>query len=171
MRSQPGRPATAVQATGTKETTYALVSVLSHALQGAETLVHDLQDAEVAGDQDLVQFLREAQAWQRYLASLTQAVLQQRLHSGEGRVWNPDANIWHLILRPSPDCCLLGGVPHASAPFWEASLLPSFVRLAAPVLDAGLVGVAPWCSCNPPTQVWSWAYASLALRVALLCTR
>jgi hypothetical protein len=32
MRSQPGCPATAEPATGTKETTYALVSVLSHAL-------------------------------------------------------------------------------------------------------------------------------------------
>ena len=93
MRSHPGRPATAEQATGTKDTMYALVSVLSHALQGAETLVHDLQDAAAAGDQELVQFLREAQAWQRHLASQAQAVLQQRLHYGEGRTWNPDANI------------------------------------------------------------------------------
>jgi hypothetical protein len=31
-----GTPATAQQATGTKDTTYALVSVLYHALQGAE---------------------------------------------------------------------------------------------------------------------------------------
>ena len=60
MRSHPGRPATAEQATGTKDTMYALVSVLSHALQGAETLWHDLQDAEAAGDQELVQCLREA---------------------------------------------------------------------------------------------------------------
>ena len=58
--SHPGSPATAEPATGTKETTYALVSVLSHALQGAETLGHDLQDAAVAGDQELVQCLREA---------------------------------------------------------------------------------------------------------------
>jgi len=33
MRSLPGRPATTKQATGTKETMYALVSVLSHTLQ------------------------------------------------------------------------------------------------------------------------------------------
>jgi hypothetical protein len=26
---------------------------------------------------------------------------------------------------------------------------------------AGLVGVAPWCSCDPPTQVWSLIYALL----------
>jgi hypothetical protein len=100
MSSQPSTPSAAEQATGTKETTYAPVSVLDHALQGAETLGHDLQDAEAAGDQELVQFLREAQAWQRHLASQAQAVLQQRLHSGEGRVWNPDATIWHLILMP-----------------------------------------------------------------------
>jgi hypothetical protein len=100
MSSQPGRPVTAEQATGTKDTTYALVSVLYHALQGAETLVHYLQDAEAAGDQELVHFLREAQVWQRHLASQAQAVLQQRLHAGEGRVWNPDAKIWNLVLMP-----------------------------------------------------------------------
>ena len=60
MSSLPGRPATIEQATGTKETMYALVSVLSHALQGAETLGHDLQDATVAGDQELVPFLLSA---------------------------------------------------------------------------------------------------------------
>ena len=100
MSSQAGRPVTAEQATGTKDTTYALVSVLYHALQGAETLVHYLQDAEAAGDQELVHFLRAAQVWQRHLASQAQAVLQQRLHSGEGRVWNPDAKIWNLVLMP-----------------------------------------------------------------------
>ena len=67
--------------------------MLYHALQGAETLMHDLQDAEAAGAQELVQCRREAQAWQRHLASQAQAVLQQRLHDGAGRVWNPDANI------------------------------------------------------------------------------
>ena len=100
MRSHPVRPATAEQATGTKDTTYALVSVLYHALQGAETGVHYLQDAEAAGDQELVQFLREAQAWQRYLATQAQAVLQQRLRHGDGRVWNPEAKIWNLTLMP-----------------------------------------------------------------------
>jgi hypothetical protein len=102
MRSHPDTPTTAEQATGTTDTTYALVSVLSHALQGAETLGPSLQDAEAAGDQELVQFLREAQAWQRHLAAQAQAVLHQRLRSGEGRVWNPDAKIWNLIVMPYP---------------------------------------------------------------------
>ena len=74
--------------------------MLYHALQGAETLGHYLQDAEAVGDQELGQFLREAQAWQRHLARQAQAVLQQRLHSGAGRVWNPDAKIWNLVLMP-----------------------------------------------------------------------
>jgi len=60
--------------------------------------VHYFQDAEVAGDQELVQFLREAQAWQRYLATQAQAVLQQRLRQGDGRVWNPESKIWNLTL-------------------------------------------------------------------------
>jgi hypothetical protein len=98
MTSQKGIVDSGEQATGTKDTTYALVSVLYHALQGAETLGHYLQDAEAAGDQELVQFLREAQAWQRYLASQAQALLTQRLHQGDGRVWNPEAKIWNLTL-------------------------------------------------------------------------
>jgi hypothetical protein len=57
-----------------------------------------LQDAAEAGDQELVQFLREAQAWQRYLASQAQALLTQRLRQGAGRVWNPEAKIWNLTL-------------------------------------------------------------------------
>ena len=100
MSSQAGTPPAAEQATGTRDTTYALVSVLYHALQGAETLGRYLQDAEAAGDQELVQFLRDAQAWQRHLAAQAQAVLHQRLHYGEGRVWNPDAKIWNLVLMP-----------------------------------------------------------------------
>jgi hypothetical protein len=47
-----------------------------------------------------VQFLHEAQAWQRYLATQAQAVLQQRLRHGDGRVWNPEAKIWNLTLMP-----------------------------------------------------------------------
>jgi hypothetical protein len=45
MTSQQGTAASGEQATGTKDTTYALVSVLYHALQGAETSVTYLQDA------------------------------------------------------------------------------------------------------------------------------
>jgi hypothetical protein len=98
MTSQQSTAASGEQATGTKDTTDALVSVLYHALQGAETSGTYLQDAAEAGDQELMQFLREAQAWQRYLASQAQALLTQRLGHGDGRVWNPATKIWHLTL-------------------------------------------------------------------------
>jgi hypothetical protein len=98
MTSQQGTAVSAEQATGTKDTTYALVSVLYHALQGAEASVSYLRDATEAGDRELVQFLREAQAWQRYLASQAQALLTQRLRQGDGRVWNPETKIWNLTL-------------------------------------------------------------------------
>jgi CHASE2 domain-containing sensor protein len=98
MTSQQGTAESAEQATGTKDTTYALVSVLYHALQGAETSGTYLQDATEAGDQELVQFLREARAWQQYLASQAQVLLTQRLRQGDGRVWNPEAKIWNLML-------------------------------------------------------------------------
>jgi CHASE2 domain-containing sensor protein len=98
MTSQQDTTVAAEQATGTKDTTYALVSVLYHALQGAETSVTYLQDAAEAGDQELMQFLREAQAWQQYLASQAQVLLTQRLRQGDGRVWNPEAKIWNLTL-------------------------------------------------------------------------
>ena len=59
MSSLPGRPATTEQATGTKETMYALVSLLSHALQGAT----------VAGDQELLQFLLSAGSYAACLSA------------------------------------------------------------------------------------------------------
>ena len=98
MPSHQSTGAAAEQATGTRDDTYDLVSVLSHALQGAETARHSIQDAEQAGDQELVQFFREAQNWQRHLASQAKAVLKQRLGASDGRHWNPEAKIWNLTL-------------------------------------------------------------------------
>ena len=98
MPSQPDVVAAVEQATGTKDDTDNLVSVLYHALQGAETARHSIQDAEQAGDQEFAQFFREAQDWQRHLASQAKAVLTQRLNAGDGRHWNQEANIWNLTL-------------------------------------------------------------------------
>jgi len=50
MPSHQSTGASAEQATGTRDDTYDLVSVLSHALQGAATARHSIQDAEQAGD-------------------------------------------------------------------------------------------------------------------------
>ena len=54
MPSHQSTGASAEQATGTRDATYDLVSVLYHALQGAETARHYMQDAAQAGDQELV---------------------------------------------------------------------------------------------------------------------
>jgi hypothetical protein len=45
--------------TGTRDEHYNVISVLYHALQGADTCATYLQDAEHAGDRDLAPFFRE----------------------------------------------------------------------------------------------------------------
>jgi hypothetical protein len=45
--------------TGTRNTTYNLISASYHLLQGAETLSLYIADAEAEGDQELVQFFQE----------------------------------------------------------------------------------------------------------------
>jgi rubrerythrin len=45
--------------TGTRDETYDLVSILYHALQGAETYDQYISDAEQRGDKDLAQFIRD----------------------------------------------------------------------------------------------------------------
>jgi hypothetical protein len=65
--------------TGTRDEHYDLVSVLYHALQGAETCTTYLQDAERAGDQGLIQFFREVQGTYRQLADRSKALLRQRM--------------------------------------------------------------------------------------------
>jgi hypothetical protein len=65
--------------TGTRDEHYDLVSVLYHALQGAETCTTYLRDAERAGDQGLIQFFREVQGTYRQLADRSKVLLRQRL--------------------------------------------------------------------------------------------
>ena len=45
--------------TGTQDTTYNLLSILYHALQGAETYEKYINDAEQNGDSELAHFFRE----------------------------------------------------------------------------------------------------------------
>jgi hypothetical protein len=56
------------QTTGTRDEHYNLISVLYHALHGAENCEVYIADAEAAGQDDLVGFFREAQAMQAALA-------------------------------------------------------------------------------------------------------
>ena len=65
--------------TGTKDEQYNLVSVLYHVLQGADTCGTYLQDAERAGDQDLVAFFREVHGTYQQLADRSKTLLRQRL--------------------------------------------------------------------------------------------
>ena len=69
-------------ATGTRDVHYNLVSVLYHTLQGAETSVQYVADAQEAGDQELAQFFREVQEEDRRRANRAKALLQQRLSQG-----------------------------------------------------------------------------------------
>jgi hypothetical protein len=70
--------------TGTRDETYNLVSVLYHALQGAENCQVYGQDA--SGDQALRSFFDEACDQQRQLADRAKRLLQQRLgrEGGQG---------------------------------------------------------------------------------------
>ena len=63
------------QTTGTRDEHYNLVSVLYHALHGAETTEAYILDAEAAGDERLADFFREAQATQRELAERAKGML------------------------------------------------------------------------------------------------
>jgi hypothetical protein len=54
--------------TGTKDEHYNLISVLYHALHGADNCDHYALDAEASGDERLAAFFREAQAAQVRIA-------------------------------------------------------------------------------------------------------
>lgn len=45
--------------TGTQDTTYNLLSIIYHALQGAETYEKYINDAEQSGDHELAQYFRD----------------------------------------------------------------------------------------------------------------
>jgi rubrerythrin len=63
--------------TGTKDATYNLVSILYHALQGAETYAQYASDA--GSDQDLANFFREVQQQEQQRADRDKQLLAQRL--------------------------------------------------------------------------------------------
>ncbi len=63
------------QTTGTREEHYNLISVLYHALQGAENCEIYALDAEAAGDEQLATFFREAQGMQVGVAERAKGLL------------------------------------------------------------------------------------------------
>ena len=68
--------------TGTQDVTYNLVSILYHALQGAETYDQFIRDAEQSGDDDLAGFFREVQQENRQRADRAKQILARRLAQG-----------------------------------------------------------------------------------------
>ena len=71
--------------TGTQDTTYNLLSIVYHALQGAETYEQYINDAEQQGDQELAQFFRDVRDNHTQLAERGKLLLAQRLGRGQGR--------------------------------------------------------------------------------------
>ena len=72
----------ATEITGTRDTTYDLISATYHALQGAETYQMYEQDAKQAGDRDAESFFHEAHEMQRQLADRAKSLLGQRMNQG-----------------------------------------------------------------------------------------
>jgi hypothetical protein len=61
--------------TGTRDEHYNLISVLYHALHGAENCDHYASDAEIAGDERLAAFFRDAQGRQTVIAERAKGML------------------------------------------------------------------------------------------------
>ena len=71
--------------TGTQDVHYNLVSVLYQTLQGAETSVQYVSDAEESGDEELARFFRDVQEEDRRRAERAKTLLGQRLSHGGRR--------------------------------------------------------------------------------------
>jgi hypothetical protein len=66
--------------TGTKDATYNLVSVLYHALQGAD--LYEQYDNDAGSDQDIANFFREVQQQEKQRADRAKQLLAKRLQQG-----------------------------------------------------------------------------------------
>jgi rubrerythrin len=71
--------ATDKKMTGTGDTVYDLVSIIYHALQGAETYGMYIADAEEVGDAELAKFFKEVQDDERQRADRAKKLLAGRL--------------------------------------------------------------------------------------------
>ena len=71
--------------TGTRDITYNLISVVYHALQGAETTALYIGDAEQEGNQELATFFREAKEEYERRADRAKQLLTTHLGTQQGR--------------------------------------------------------------------------------------
>lgn len=65
--------------TGERDENYNLISVLYHALQGAETYSQYIRDARAAGDEELVEFFSEVREEEQDRAERAKELLTARL--------------------------------------------------------------------------------------------
>jgi hypothetical protein len=70
-------------ATGERDENYNLISVLYHALQGAETALQYEKDAQEKGDDQLAQFFQEARSGYAEFAQQAKQLLAERLDVDE----------------------------------------------------------------------------------------
>ncbi len=70
--------ADAMHLTGVNDPDYNLISILYHALQGAELYERYKQDARENGDQELVDFFQAAQEGEREWADKARGLLKKR---------------------------------------------------------------------------------------------
>jgi hypothetical protein len=78
-QSKQGRTSPASAATQERDDVYGLVSVLYHALQGAENYAQYAQDARRSGDEDIIEFFEECQAEEVERADRAKELLAARL--------------------------------------------------------------------------------------------
>ena len=74
----PARP-TPPTDTGTSDHVYGVVSVLYHALQGAETYLQYIEDARNAGDDELTSFFEQCREEEQRRATRAKTLLAMRL--------------------------------------------------------------------------------------------
>ena len=77
MGTQTNMSSSGQGATGAPNHIFDLVSVLYHALEGGTTYQQYIQDAQQAGENDLVQFFQQCQQQDRQRAQQAQQLLQK----------------------------------------------------------------------------------------------
>jgi rubrerythrin len=71
--------------TGTQDTTYNLLSIIYHALQGAETYEKYINDAEQQGDTELAQYFRDVRDQNVKRAEQGKQLLSARLNQDQAQ--------------------------------------------------------------------------------------
>lgn len=71
--------------TGTQDTTYNLLSIIYHALQGAETYEMYISDAEKNGDTELAQYFRDVRDENTKRAERGKQLLSARLNQDQAQ--------------------------------------------------------------------------------------